>query len=284
MKLVVALIGLHLLALIFGVVGLLVALPNPHLWASSPWGPQVFTLGMTYSGQTHIVFGAIAMVALGARWLGWTRTLIFLVAAATISLGAELLGTATGWPFGAYSYTEGLGVKIADRVPYTIPLSWFYMGLASYLLASVAVARSGLRARAVSSVILGAWLLMAWDLVLDPAMAHESLPVQFWVWHATGPYFGMPIINFVGWFATALAFMAVSRWLWGAEVGYTRMPVLLLVVVFVANLAFAGALSLSVGLWQPLVIAAVVSLLPLLLVARLPSLDLPVAPARTLRR
>ncbi len=51
---------------------------------------------------------------------------------------------------------------------------------------------------------------MVWDLVLDPAMAHESLPVTFWVWNQTGPYFGMPVQNFAGWAGTALLFMGLE--------------------------------------------------------------------------
>ena len=52
-----------------------------------------------------------------------------------ISLTSELLGTSTGFPFGHYSYLSGLGYKIAGLVPFTIPLSWFYVGCVSYLLA-----------------------------------------------------------------------------------------------------------------------------------------------------
>jgi len=54
-----------------------------------------------------------------------------------LSLGSELLGTSTGFPFGDYSYLSGLGYKITGLVPFTIPLSWFYMGFASYLIARV---------------------------------------------------------------------------------------------------------------------------------------------------
>ena len=63
---------------------------------------------------------------------------------------------------------------------------------------------------------------MVWDLVLDPAMAHETLPVTFWVWNQTGPYFGMPVQNFVGWAGTALLFMGLSRWLWRIDAGAAR--------------------------------------------------------------
>ena len=49
-------------------------------------------------------------------------------------------------------------------------------------------------------------------------MAHPSLALNFWIWHQSGPYFGMPVQNFLGWTATGALFMGLSRWLWGATV------------------------------------------------------------------
>jgi putative membrane protein len=221
----------HVLALAFGLAGMLIALPNPQLWAGSPLGRQVYLFGMQY--------------------------------ATTISLGSELLGTGTGWPFGAYEYTDGLGAKVLGRVPYTIPLSWFYIGFASYLLAHSLQARMTLRLPAWATVGLGAWLLLCWDLVLDPAMAHESLPLKFWIWHESGPYFGMPIKNLAAWFLTGLVYIGLSRWLWGSEPGPTPPAVPL--ATYLANLVFAAVLSASVGLWQPIPLAIALAAAPLAL-------------------
>ena len=262
MSLVRVLLISHLAALVFGLAGLLIALPNPHLWASSPLGVEVFALGMQHAGALQIVLGAATMLAFGARVLGWWKTGTFCVAAVVLSLASELIGTTTGWPFGTYSYTEGLGTKVLGRVPYTIPLSWFYMGFASYVLASITLARSPLRPRAWAAVVLGAWLLLVWDLVLDPAMAHTSLPVQFWVWHDTGPYFGMPIQNLLAWFLTGLAFMGVSRLIWHEDPVDAAPVVGVPLLIYLANFAFAAGLSASVGLWQPIPLALASGLAP----------------------
>lgn len=261
MRLVWLLFWAHLAALLFGVGGLLIALPNPHLWAGSAFGVQVFTFGIRYSGELQIVLGAATMLAYGLVALGWRKTAIFLVVSTLFSAGMELLGTGTGWPFGAYEYTSGLGEKIAGRVPYPIPLSWFSMGLASLLLGSAIAAQRGFRARPLWSLGLGVWLLTAWDLVLDPAMAHPSLPIKFWVWHQVGPYFGMPIENLVGWSLTGLLFMAVSRWLWRADVEPT-LPLALPFAIYLANMAFAMILSANVGLWGPILLAVVGGIIP----------------------
>jgi len=184
----------HLAALAFGLAGLLIALPHPEWWAGDATAVRVFEFGMNHGGATHIILGAAAVFVFGWYVLGLRRTLIFFVVATTLSLGSELIGTGTGWPFGNYSYTSFLGAKILDRVPFTIPLSWFYMGLSSYLLGRVLAVKFCGR-HAWWPLALGVWLLTAWDLVLDPAMADPSLLVQFWTWDETGPYFGMPIQN-----------------------------------------------------------------------------------------
>ena len=162
--------------------------------------------------------------------LGWRRTLLFFGLACGLSLASELIGTGTGYPFGNYEYTSGLGYKILGRVPFSIPLSWFYMGLASYLLGGTLA-----RWHPVWSVALGAYFLTVWDLVLDPAMAHPSLALNFWIWHQSGPYFGMPVQNFLGWTATGALFMGLSRWLWGATV--PTVPPRFPLAVYALNMA-----------------------------------------------
>ena len=124
------------------------------------------------------------------------------------------------------------------------------MGLASFMLGGVLA-----RWHPLWSVALGAYFLTVWDLVLDPAMAHPSLALNFWVWHQSGPYFGMPIQNFLGWTATAALFMGLSRWLWGAAVPTisSRFPI----VVYGLNMAFAIVLSGAGGVWLPIGVALV---------------------------
>ncbi len=256
----------HLAALVFGLIGILVMLPNPDLWADDPNAVKIFDWSMEHAGATHILLGAAAMIAFGIVAIGWRKTLIFFVVSCSISLGSELFGTGTGWPFGNYEYTDFLGYKVLDRVPYTIPLSWFYVGFAGYLLAGALVDRFGLQRRGLWMVLGGTWLLTVWDLVLDPAMAHESLRIQFWVWDETGPYFGMPIKNFIGWSLTGLAFMAVSRWLWREDVETRNMPMQLPWAIYAANLFFAIVLSAGVDLWIPIILAIVLGLVPASLV------------------
>lgn len=255
----------HLAALIFGLIGLLIMLPNPDLWANDPNAVRVFEWSMEHAGATHIVFGAVAMALFGWLAIGPRKTAIFFAVSTAVSLSFELFGTSTGWPFGNYAYTDFLGTKVFGHVPWTIPLSWFYMGLASYLIGMWIAHRFGVN-RAIWGVLAGAWMLTGWDLVLDPAMAHESLRVKFWVWDENGPYFGMPIKNFAGWVATGFIFMAISRWIWKEDVRLSQTRLRLPALVFVANMIFAMVISASVGLWIPILIAIVVAGVPFALV------------------
>jgi len=55
-------------------------------------------------------------------------------------------------------------------------------------------------------VLLAAALLVAWDLLLDPAMSKVT---SYWVWADAGSYYDMPLMNLVGWGVTGLVLFIV---------------------------------------------------------------------------
>jgi uncharacterized membrane protein len=258
----------HAMAAVFGLAGIVIALRHPELWAGTGTGEWLFSFGMRYGGMLQIALGAAAVFAFGIATLGFRRTATFFVAATTLSLAAELVGTGTGWPFGSYTYGDALGPKVLERVPIAIPLSWFSLGLTSYLLARLVLDRLGRATTGPAALVLGVWIFVVWDLALDPAMAHPGMPLRFWVWHQTGPYFGMPYQNLAGWTATAAAFMTLSRLLWGSDVPIARVHAGFPLVMYAVNVAFAMVLNASVGLWVPIVLAGALGLLPIALLYR----------------
>jgi putative membrane protein len=259
----------HILALALGIFGLLSAVQNPAQFAGNQYAMAFYAWAITNVGTVDIWTATLAMLFFGASAIGWRRTLLFAVAATCISAAAELTGTKTGFPFGGYEYTGFLGWKLLGRVPYTVPLSWFYMGFASYLLAVRIIQRRSDERAFWPGVLLGAWLLMAWDLVLDPAMASDRLTyIHFWVWKEHGAYFGMPLRNLAGWLGTGLAFIAAGRLLWGGPVEARRIEPWLPFGIYAANVIWAMALSLSVGLWPTALAAIALSLLPAALAVR----------------
>lgn len=235
----------HVMSTVFGLAGLLIVLPNPQIIASlPPIGQTAFQWSMAGGGAAYIVFGALAIACYGYRTWGRWVTATFLIPAVGLSLCSELLGTSTGFPFGHYEYLSGLGYKIAGLVPFTIPLSWFYMGLSCYLLA-----RAGLRVapgshwiRQFGALVLGAVLLTAWDLVLDPAMSQA--PTRFWQFQEVGEFFGMPYRNLMGWVGTGLVFMSVTALLWRqVPIMPSRRQLTIPLIVYWTNFMFGAAIT-----------------------------------------
>lgn len=258
----------HAVALALGLFGILVAIPHTELW-THPADIAFFAWALSRGGSMGMVTGALAMLAWGTWAIGRRRTLLFAAISCAVSAAAELTGTATGWPFGGYEYLTLLGWKIAGRVPYGVPLSWFYMGFAAYVLASAI-----LPARKTGSpwpaILLGAWLLTAWDLVLDPAMV--ALPqIRFWEWHERGAYFGMPLRNLFGWYATGALFIALARWAWGDDLDTRDVNLALPFAIYAVNIVWSMILATSAGLWPTAAAAILLSLAPAVLALRRPS-------------
>lgn len=146
----------------------------------------------------NMLFGGLAVVW-DALLHDRGRALSAFAVVYVVSFASEFLGTTYGVPFGAYSYTALLGPKWFDKVPLLIPLSWFTMSWAVWV-----IARRWLQGWA--AVFLGTALLVAWDLLLDPAMSKVT---SYWVWGDVGSYYGMPWSNLIGWAITGLILLAL---------------------------------------------------------------------------
>jgi len=259
----VCLIG-HIVSMVFGLVGILLVVPNAEIIMNlTEVGQTAMQWSMAGGGVVYMILGAAAVFLYAYRTLGLSRALAFLLPSVLISLGSELSGTSTGFPFGHYSYLSGLGYKIAGLVPFTIPLSWFYVGCVSYLLA-----RAGLEVdkkpsllRHIGAIALGALLLTSWDFVLDPAMSQTSLP--FWYWQQPGPFFGMPYQNFAGWMGTGSLFMTVAAFLWrNNPIQLERSQLNVPLTVYLSNFGFATVMSLAAGFSIPVLLGLLIGVAP----------------------
>ena len=263
----------HILSMVFGLAGLLVVLPHPELILNlPPVGQQAFQWSMAGGGVVYILFGATAMVLYSYRTLGLRHLFWFLLPALGISLTSELIGTSTGFPFGDYHYLDGLGYKIAGLVPFTIPLSWFYLGLAAYLLARV-----GLRVtpgtpwfRHIAAIFLGAMLLTAWDFVLDPAMSQTPFP--FWEFQELGAFFGMPYRNLLGWLGTGALFMSVAALGWRQiQISVPRPQLFTPLIIYLVNFSFGATITITLldpRFWLPTALSVLFGVVPAILLWR----------------
>ncbi|MBR8834225.1 MAG: carotenoid biosynthesis protein [Stigonema ocellatum SAG 48.90 = DSM 106950] len=259
----VCLIG-HILAKAFGLVGILLVIPHAEIILNlGEVGEKAIQTSMANGGVIDIILGTIAVSIYAYRILGWGSWLAFMLPAVSISVGSELLGTSTGFPFGDYSYLSGLGYKIGGLVPFTIPLSWFYVGLSSYLIAraGLGVAEKPSLVRQICAIALGALFFTCWDFALEPAMSQTSLP--FWYWEHPGAFFGTPYQNYAGWFGTSALFMSVAALLWrNTPIKLGRSQLNVPIIVYLSNFAFAAGLSLGSGFFIPVSLGLVFGVVP----------------------
>jgi putative membrane protein len=121
--------------------------------------------------------------------LGWKAASKYFAVALVVSYAIEFIGTETGVPFGKYSYTNGLA-PLLGPVPVFIPFLWAALGYFS--------------AAAAGDYVAASILMVLLDVSFDPRFS-----TYLWHWVTPGQYFGVPLVNFVGWFVTSLAIFGV---------------------------------------------------------------------------
>ncbi|HYH83659.1 MAG TPA: carotenoid biosynthesis protein [Longimicrobium sp.] len=233
---------------------------HPELLARYPGAAGFYGVSFLFFARVQILLAGAAIalflaVYAGRRWLGAFAALY------VISLGSELLGTTAGIPFGAYAYTEALGPRWFGHVPLLIPLSWFFMAVPSYALARGLLP---IGSRTWERVLLASFVLLSWDLSLDPAMSHAT---RYWEWASPGPYYGMPLLNLFGWYATGAALMGALAAL-RADAWVERLPLGWLTGFYAANLLLPLGMILARGYW-PAALVTVAALGAAVLLARL---------------
>jgi putative membrane protein len=159
-------------------------------------------LGLTAGVFLGVLLQASLVVVYLAQTAGARRAALTAAAVVAVALACEVLGLRTGFPFGAYHYTEALQPQLAG-VPVLIPFAWLMMLPPAWAVAQrVTGRRSGFAFVAVSALAFSAW-----DLFLDPQMVRWGL----WVWDAPGFYFGVPLSNFVGWLLVSALITVLVR-------------------------------------------------------------------------
>ena len=116
-----------------------------------------------------------------------------LLSAAAIGFVFELIGLRTGFPFGRYIYTGTLAPALLG-VPIAIGCAW---------LTLFAFVRQW-----TTNIWIGAGLFTATDLLIDPV---ASGVLGYWRWTSPGPYFGVPLTNFAGWYLVCVLIFVLNR-------------------------------------------------------------------------
>ena len=154
---------------------------------------RLLTLNVIYWGAGAMLLHAL--LAYGARYAATYFFFTFLFA-----LIIEHIGLATQWPFGNYSYSGNLGLKIFE-VPLVVPFAWIMMAH-PVLTAARRIAGNWV-------FLYGGVVLAAWDLFLDPLMVSQDN----WTWIVTGAHVPfqpeIPLSNTFGWLLSGMFLIGV---------------------------------------------------------------------------
>lgn len=154
---------------------------------------RLLTINVVYWGA-----GAMLLHALLAYGTRYAITYFFFTF--FFALTIEHVGLMTQWPFGSYSYSGNLGLKIFE-VPLVVPFAWIMMAH-PVLTAARRIAGNWV-------FLYGGVALAAWDLFLDPLMVAQGN----WTWVVTGAHVPfqpeIPLSNTFGWLLSGMFLIGV---------------------------------------------------------------------------
>ena len=147
----------------------------------------------------------------GSMIWGWLNIITFVIISFFIGVIIEIIGTKTGLIFGGkYEFNLKLspGPSISG-IPLIIPLSW--SGLTYMILNYCELVLGGsfysLSNQNIILLLLPSILMVLLDLILDPIAVDEKR----WSWKKSGAYYGVPLLNFVGWLSTTFLILFIFQ-------------------------------------------------------------------------
>lgn len=153
----------------------------------------------------HVVPSMLFAVIHGARIYGLRGILTLAVLCLVVGTISESLSLRTGFPFGHYQFTELMGPKLFD-LPLLLALAYFGMGYLSWVVGLVILGYGSDRLSGIKLLILpvtASLVMTTWDFSMEAVWADID---RAWVWRDGGPFYGVPISNFVGWLLTVYIF------------------------------------------------------------------------------
>ena len=193
----------------------------------------------SYAGWILVIFHVVGLFLLGGEWRGQLVVLtplnllllagLYLYASEQqavkwayylpIFLGfiIELIGTNTGFPFGAYSYGTALGPGIMGT-PFMIGILWWVLIRSFYDLTGVRFQSVWIRS------ILTGLAMTAMDVLIEPV----AIELTYWQWEAVA----VPMENYLAWFVLSTLFARLTA------SGDVRNPLSIWVIVVLSVFFF----------------------------------------------
>ena len=213
---------------------------NQHIWQHHERIARIVFLGYVAIFPGSLISVAFGLVPPESRWFGgvlmmfqgisliaWLWNSIgraSLIPTAIILIGSfavEYIGATTDFPFGPYDYTDVLGYRIAGTVPLVIMFAWIMATYGAWLVASLLPFGQN---RITRGILTGA-IVALFDFQIETVAVYIH---GYWEWHAIGLYYGVPMVNFLGWFVVGMIFswfidtpLRAAR-----QAGASRLPIL----------------------------------------------------------
>jgi hypothetical protein len=153
----------------------------------------------------HVIPPAVFALFHGSRTYRLQGGLAFVALSLGVGTASESLSLGTGFPFGHYYFTQVMGPKVFE-LPVLLALAYVGMGYLAWILALLIAGQAEKRLsgpRLLTLPLLASFIMTAWDLSMEPVWSTID---KAWVWRNGGPYFGVPISNFLGWYLTTYIF------------------------------------------------------------------------------
>lgn len=188
------------------------------------------------------------------RWLGWSRSLLLLGVLALFAVGIEAAAIKTGFPYGHFFYNTKAGIMVGELVPISTPFAWIAIVLGSAALAVRLVKKIW------QQVIATVLIMICIDLLLDPV----AVTLGLWYWFKPGLYYGVPLINYVGWILSAsVGFLIVFLCTHKRLAQDVYMPAGLVSSLYLSLLLWMG-----IAFWKELLVPFMIGVLFLLFFRR----------------
>ena len=171
------------------------------------WGTVVY--------RPYVYSFLVCYLVFAIYHLGVKKAFLFLAGTYLIAFLAEYSSTRNGFPFGIYTYVEETRTRELwiSNVPFWDSLSFVFLSYFSFVVAASAKFPRDLERgfAAFETPIIGGILMMLLDIVIDPmALRGEHwFLVRVYFYPNGGPYFGVTIANFIGWFVVGF----FSQWI-----------------------------------------------------------------------
>lgn len=147
--------------------------------------------------------------------LGKVRGLFFIILASLVGLGSEVWALKTGTIFGGHYFYRPSGWMIYD-VPLVVAFFWAVFIYVSYCVTTSFLywLNKDKPSRNKKNILLLPLLVLldgifvvAIDLFMDPL----QVKVGAWYWLKGGPYYDIPVGNFIGWFLVTAVVTGIYR-------------------------------------------------------------------------